>query len=32
VLWHQWLDAKAYPKPPDTARQKTWIPTIISAR
>ena len=22
VLWNQWLDAKVYPKPPETARKK----------
>jgi hypothetical protein len=26
------LDAKAYPKPPETARPKTRISTVISAR
>jgi hypothetical protein len=30
VLWNQWLDAKVYPKPPETASEKMQISTIIS--
>ena len=30
-LWNQWLDAKAYSKPPETAPQKAGIPTTILA-
>jgi hypothetical protein len=30
ALWNQWLDAKVYPKPPETASEKMPISTIIS--